>query len=381
MSKGNKDLLKHIVGYCNQIDEAHAQFGNSYEAFCNNSVYRNAVAMCVLQIGELANHLTEEFREATAQDIPWKQIRGLRNVVAHEYGNIDEESLWETKHDTERYDDRVNLYSMPFYDSEQYSDIVFTNNSVVKASCLIISRGLSETYIEDDTVVQFRRIKYWIKVQIDNRVGYLPFDVLDYDIGQHISELNAKTSDIKRGFYGWYYPIPDSVGVYRPMPRFVQSSWGPCAVLSMMMSLYNINSSGFSAKEYYDFYYVKSKYRDEYDKGPYHSKDFTVFGNSKNYSSEEYISASNLLNTLRKYMTQGTVAIIGANSVPFEERTITESKYNNHYSIVVGYINNGEHQNDFIFIDTMYYIDFPCRLDDFLSLYPYGAKQCVRRFL
>ena len=96
MSKGNKDLLKHIVGYCNQIDEAHAQFGNSYEAFCNNSVYRNAVAMCVLQIGELANHLTEEFREATAQDIPWKQIRGLRNVVAHEYGNIDEESLWET---------------------------------------------------------------------------------------------------------------------------------------------------------------------------------------------------------------------------------------------------------------------------------------------
>ena len=84
MSKGNKDLLKHIIGYCNQIGEAHSQFGNSYEAFCSNSVYRNAVAMCVLQIGELSNHLTEDFREATAGDIPWKQIRGLRNVVAHE---------------------------------------------------------------------------------------------------------------------------------------------------------------------------------------------------------------------------------------------------------------------------------------------------------
>lgn len=96
MSKGNKVLLKHIIGYCNQIGEAHSQFGNSYEAFCSNSVYRNAVAMCVLQIGELSNHLTEDFREATAGDIPWKQIRGLRNVVAHEYGNIDEESLWET---------------------------------------------------------------------------------------------------------------------------------------------------------------------------------------------------------------------------------------------------------------------------------------------
>lgn len=96
MSRGNRDLLKHIVGYCNQIEEAHVQFGNNYEAFCSNSVYRNAVVMCVLQIGELANHLTEDFREATAQDIPWKQIRGLCNVVAHEYGNIDEESLWET---------------------------------------------------------------------------------------------------------------------------------------------------------------------------------------------------------------------------------------------------------------------------------------------
>ena len=96
MSRGNKDLLRHIIGYCNQIEEANKQFGNSYDLFCSNSVYRNAVAMCVLQIGELSNHLTEDFRQATADDIPWKQIRGLRNVVAHEYGNIDEESLWET---------------------------------------------------------------------------------------------------------------------------------------------------------------------------------------------------------------------------------------------------------------------------------------------
>ena len=96
MSRGNKDLLRHIIGYCNQIEEANKQFGNSYDLFCSNSVYRNAVAMCVLQISELSNHLTEDFRQATADDIPWNQIRGLRNVVAHEYGNIDEESLWET---------------------------------------------------------------------------------------------------------------------------------------------------------------------------------------------------------------------------------------------------------------------------------------------
>lgn len=92
----NKDLLNHIVAYCVQINEANSQFDSSYELFCNNSVYRNAVAMCLLQIGELAKHLTNDFCNSTSDEIPWKQIRGLRNIVAHEYGNIDEESLWET---------------------------------------------------------------------------------------------------------------------------------------------------------------------------------------------------------------------------------------------------------------------------------------------
>ncbi len=96
MKKSDKEILEHIVEYCNQIDDAHIHFGNSYEEFAENTVYKNAVAMCVLQIGELANRLSENFRDATAQEIPWKQVRGLRNVVAHEYGKIDEEILWET---------------------------------------------------------------------------------------------------------------------------------------------------------------------------------------------------------------------------------------------------------------------------------------------
>lgn len=29
-------------------------------------------------------------------EIPWRAIRGMRNVVAHEYGKIDVETVWET---------------------------------------------------------------------------------------------------------------------------------------------------------------------------------------------------------------------------------------------------------------------------------------------
>jgi len=58
----NISILEHIVDYCGQIEETILRFGNSYQAFCEDKIYRNAAAMCVLQIGELAGKLTDAFR-------------------------------------------------------------------------------------------------------------------------------------------------------------------------------------------------------------------------------------------------------------------------------------------------------------------------------
>ena len=51
--------------------------------------------MSLLQIGELANHLTPDFTAAHA-NIPWRSIIGLRNVVVHGYGQLDTEAVWAT---------------------------------------------------------------------------------------------------------------------------------------------------------------------------------------------------------------------------------------------------------------------------------------------
>lgn len=67
-----------------------------YNTFVNDRVYFNAIAMSVLQIGELANGLSDEFKNATSNEIPWRMIRGMRNVLAHAYGDIDEDALWAT---------------------------------------------------------------------------------------------------------------------------------------------------------------------------------------------------------------------------------------------------------------------------------------------
>ncbi len=53
------------------------------------------MALCVLQIGELTTHFTEDFI-ITHNKMPWNQIKALRNMVAHNYGKIDIEILWET---------------------------------------------------------------------------------------------------------------------------------------------------------------------------------------------------------------------------------------------------------------------------------------------
>lgn len=69
--------------------------GTEFTDFDKNSIYQNAIALCMLQIGELTTHLTAEFKQQYTE-IQWNQIKALRNVVAHDYGKIDTEILWET---------------------------------------------------------------------------------------------------------------------------------------------------------------------------------------------------------------------------------------------------------------------------------------------
>ena len=97
MQSSERDLsiLEKMLRYIDQIHAAQTTFGQEYEILKVNSVYQNAVAMCLLQLGELSNRLSETFKE-THREIPWASIRGLRNMVAHEYGSVDPQIIWET---------------------------------------------------------------------------------------------------------------------------------------------------------------------------------------------------------------------------------------------------------------------------------------------
>jgi uncharacterized protein with HEPN domain len=47
----------------------------------------------LLIVGEAANHVSKEFREEHPE-IKWAQIIGLRNVLAHEYGEVKMDMIY-----------------------------------------------------------------------------------------------------------------------------------------------------------------------------------------------------------------------------------------------------------------------------------------------
>jgi len=68
---------------------------NTTEAdFLANSEKQDAVIRRIEIIGEATAHLTETTRQAIPE-LPFRKMRGMRNIVAHDYANVDMNIVWE----------------------------------------------------------------------------------------------------------------------------------------------------------------------------------------------------------------------------------------------------------------------------------------------
>lgn len=98
MSERDKIIIEKMRKYCVEIQKTHQHFQNDETLFHNEQngfVYRNSVAMPVLQIGELAKNLSEEFRKQH-NELPWRAMIRMRDLFAHHYGSLDYAQLWDT---------------------------------------------------------------------------------------------------------------------------------------------------------------------------------------------------------------------------------------------------------------------------------------------
>ena len=78
------------------IDRIERQTGGlTREAFLQDADVQDATAYRLLAIGEAAKDLDEDLKLRHPR-IPWRQILGMRNILAHEYFTRESEIIWET---------------------------------------------------------------------------------------------------------------------------------------------------------------------------------------------------------------------------------------------------------------------------------------------
>ena len=82
-----------IVDSCSKIREFTKHLGDA-DAFFEDIKTFDAVLMNFVIIGESTTRLSEALMKAEAH-IPWRQIKGLRNIIAHNYFGVDAEEIWQ----------------------------------------------------------------------------------------------------------------------------------------------------------------------------------------------------------------------------------------------------------------------------------------------
>ena len=69
--------------------------GTDKPHFLKDAKTQSAVLHQLLLIGEAVKRLSDEFRDRHA-DVPWAEIAGMRNVLIHQYDDVDLEEVWRT---------------------------------------------------------------------------------------------------------------------------------------------------------------------------------------------------------------------------------------------------------------------------------------------
>ena len=89
----DKGYLLKIIEHSKRIVEITRNI--TKKEYDNNQGYKEMICFNILQIGELANRLSDSITEEY-NSIPWKAVKSMRDRIVHDYGAIDFDIVWET---------------------------------------------------------------------------------------------------------------------------------------------------------------------------------------------------------------------------------------------------------------------------------------------
>ena len=91
ISVKDKGILLRIIDHCQRIELKTNNL--SKDKFKENEDVKDIVCFNILQIGELAKNFSDEII-TRYKNVPWKQIKGMRDRIVHRYDSIDFDRIW-----------------------------------------------------------------------------------------------------------------------------------------------------------------------------------------------------------------------------------------------------------------------------------------------
>lgn len=93
--KQNRDLiyLGDILDAIERIESYTAKVKK--KGFMENFMMQDAVMRQIEIVGEASNSISDDFQEKH-QELPWFQMRGIRNKIIHDYRGINLHVIWDT---------------------------------------------------------------------------------------------------------------------------------------------------------------------------------------------------------------------------------------------------------------------------------------------
>jgi uncharacterized protein with HEPN domain len=90
----NRNILPYLKDILDNMELAE-QFisGMSYEEFTQDRKTVYAVIRCLEVMGEAAKNIPAATRRKY-QDIPWKEMAGMRDKLIHAYSGVDSYKVW-----------------------------------------------------------------------------------------------------------------------------------------------------------------------------------------------------------------------------------------------------------------------------------------------
>ena len=92
MTQSDEDLIGHILDAASKLAEIVT---SGRENFDSSWLVRSAAERQLEIIGEAAGKLSGQLQERRP-DLPISEAKSMRNIIAHEYDDVDYELVWRT---------------------------------------------------------------------------------------------------------------------------------------------------------------------------------------------------------------------------------------------------------------------------------------------